>query len=35
VPPRARWLRGLMAELERLANHFGDIGASVTMRRSR
>jgi len=27
VPPRAVWLRGLMAELERLANHFGDIGA--------
>ncbi len=27
VPPRARWLRALMAELERLANHFGDIGA--------
>ena len=27
VPPRACWLRGLMAELERLANHFGDIGA--------
>ncbi|WP_332117333.1 hydrogenase expression protein HypE [Azorhizobium caulinodans] len=27
APPRARWLRGLMAELERLANHFGDIGA--------
>jgi Ni,Fe-hydrogenase III large subunit len=27
VPPRARWLRGLMAELERLANHLGDIGA--------
>ena len=27
VPPRAQWLRGLMAELERLANHFGDIGA--------
>jgi Ni,Fe-hydrogenase III large subunit len=26
-PPRARCLRGLMAELERLANHFGDIGA--------
>ncbi len=24
---RAHWLRGLMAELERLANHFGDIGA--------
>jgi Ni,Fe-hydrogenase III large subunit len=27
VPRRARWLRALMAELERLANHFGDIGA--------
>ncbi|MBI1212514.1 MAG: hydrogenase expression protein HypE [Alphaproteobacteria bacterium] len=27
VPPRAQLLRGLMAELERLANHFGDIGA--------
>jgi Ni,Fe-hydrogenase III large subunit len=27
VPPRAHWLRALMAELERLANHFGDIGA--------
>jgi Ni,Fe-hydrogenase III large subunit len=27
VPPRAHWLRGLMAELERLANHLGDIGA--------
>jgi Ni,Fe-hydrogenase III large subunit len=27
VPPRATYLRGLMAELERLANHFGDIGA--------
>ena len=27
VPPRARYLRALMAELERLANHFGDIGA--------
>ncbi len=26
-PPRGAWLRGLMAELERLANHFGDIGA--------
>jgi Ni,Fe-hydrogenase III large subunit len=26
-PPRAIFLRGLMAELERLANHFGDIGA--------
>ena len=27
VPPRATWLRGLMAELERIANHLGDIGA--------
>jgi Ni,Fe-hydrogenase III large subunit len=27
VPPRAAYLRALMAELERLANHFGDIGA--------
>jgi len=27
VPPRARYLRALMAELERLANHFGDFGA--------
>jgi Ni,Fe-hydrogenase III large subunit len=27
VPPRAFWLRALMAELERLANHLGDIGA--------
>ena len=27
VPPRARILRGVMAELERLANHVGDIGA--------
>jgi len=27
VPERAHWLRALMAELERLANHFGDIGA--------
>ncbi|MFI5000353.1 MAG: hydrogenase expression protein HypE [Reyranellales bacterium] len=27
VPQRAGWLRALMAELERLANHFGDIGA--------
>lgn len=26
-PVRADWLRALMAELERLANHFGDIGA--------
>ncbi|MCP5157950.1 MAG: hydrogenase expression protein HypE [Gammaproteobacteria bacterium] len=27
VPARAHWLRALMAELERLANHCGDIGA--------
>jgi Ni,Fe-hydrogenase III component G len=27
VPPRAVWLRALQAELERLANHCGDIGA--------
>ena len=27
APPRASYLRALMAELERLANHFGDIGA--------
>ena len=27
APPRAVWLRALMAELERLANHCGDIGA--------
>jgi Ni,Fe-hydrogenase III large subunit len=27
VPPRAVWLRALMAELERLANHIGDFGA--------
>ena len=27
VPLRASYLRALMAELERLANHFGDIGA--------
>jgi Ni,Fe-hydrogenase III large subunit len=26
VPARAVWLRALMAELERIANHFGDIG---------
>src|SRR5260370_16670627 len=25
-PSRAVWLRALMAELERIANHFGDIG---------
>ncbi len=27
APPRAVWLRALAAELERLANHLGDIGA--------
>lgn len=27
APARAQWLRGVMAELERLANHLGDIGA--------
>jgi len=27
APSRAVWLRALMGELERLANHFGDIGA--------
>jgi Ni,Fe-hydrogenase III large subunit len=27
VPPRAVWLRALMAELERIANHIGDVGA--------
>jgi len=27
APPRAVWLRALMAELERIANHIGDVGA--------
>jgi Ni,Fe-hydrogenase III large subunit len=27
APPRAVWLRAVMAELERVANHLGDIGA--------
>jgi Ni,Fe-hydrogenase III large subunit len=27
VPPRAAALRGVMAELERIANHLGDVGA--------
>ncbi|MBI5111959.1 MAG: NADH-quinone oxidoreductase subunit C [Rhodovulum sp.] len=27
APPRAAAIRGVMAELERLANHFGDVGA--------
>jgi Ni,Fe-hydrogenase III large subunit len=27
APDRAHWLRALMAELERVANHLGDIGA--------
>ncbi len=29
VPPRAVWLRALMCERERVANHLGDIGAIV------
>ncbi|CCW17997.1 Formate hydrogenlyase subunit 5 [Sphingobium indicum BiD32] len=28
IPARAHWLRALMAELERIANHVGDIGAA-------
>ncbi|MGC8476390.1 MAG: hydrogenase expression protein HypE [Acetobacteraceae bacterium] len=27
IPPRAVWLRALAAELERVANHLGDVGA--------
>jgi Ni,Fe-hydrogenase III large subunit len=27
LPPRATWLRALAVELERLANHLGDVGA--------
>ena len=27
VPPRALWLRAIMAERERIANHLGDLGA--------
>ncbi|HEY8508799.1 MAG TPA: NADH-quinone oxidoreductase subunit C [Steroidobacteraceae bacterium] len=27
IPPRAAWLRGLCLELERVANHLGDLGA--------
>jgi len=27
APPRAQWLRALMAEIERIANHLGDFGA--------
>jgi Ni,Fe-hydrogenase III large subunit len=27
IPARAHWLRALMAELERIANHVGDMGA--------
>jgi len=30
VPQRAKYLRVIYAELERLANHFGDIGAIMT-----
>jgi Ni,Fe-hydrogenase III large subunit len=27
APPRAQWLRALMGEIERIANHLGDFGA--------
>jgi Ni,Fe-hydrogenase III large subunit/Ni,Fe-hydrogenase III component G len=27
IPPRASWLRALLLELERVANHLGDLGA--------
>ncbi len=27
IPPRARWLRALLLERERVANHLGDLGA--------
>ncbi|MBV8403456.1 MAG: NADH-quinone oxidoreductase subunit C [Gammaproteobacteria bacterium] len=27
IPPRAAWLRGVCLELERIANHLGDLGA--------
>ena len=27
IPPRAAWLRGLVLEAERIANHLGDLGA--------
>ncbi|SAL65547.1 hydrogenase large subunit [Caballeronia humi] len=27
IPPRAQWLRGLLLERERIANHLGDLGA--------
>lgn len=27
IPPRAAWLRAIMAERERIANHLGDVGA--------
>lgn len=27
IPPRAHWIRAVMAEWERIANHLGDIGA--------
>ena len=30
VPPRAAWLRALMLERERIANHLGDVGAIAT-----
>jgi Ni,Fe-hydrogenase III large subunit/Ni,Fe-hydrogenase III component G len=27
IPPRAQWLRGVLLERERIANHLGDLGA--------
>jgi Ni,Fe-hydrogenase III component G len=30
APARARWLRALLLERERIANHLGDLGASAT-----
>ena len=27
IPPRAQWLRALLLERERIANHLGDLGA--------
>ena len=30
-PPRAPWLRALLLERERIANHLGDLGFSATM----
>src|SRR6202008_768900 len=27
IPPRAQWLRAMLLERERIANHLGDLGA--------